>query len=110
MNKNDVRRITAPRSWKVAHLEVFSLAATTFVLAVPARSAAVTPDQAVEQTVMMNDSIHPSHAEAFDVTIMDRPTQKVRRLIHKVDQKTRDRKVEMDRSGQCTPVKPRAAR
>jgi hypothetical protein len=74
------------------------------------RSTTVTQDQVVEQSVMMNDSIHPSRAEVFDVTVMDRQTQKFRRLIYKVDPKTRDRKVEMDRSGQCTPVKARAAR
>jgi hypothetical protein len=74
------------------------------------RSTTVTRDQVVEQSVMMNDGTQPSRAEAFDVTIMDRQTLKFRRLIYKVDQKTRDRKVEMDRSGQCTAVKPRAAR
>jgi hypothetical protein len=72
------------------------------------RTATVTPDQVVEQSVLMNDSKHPSRAEIFDVTTMDRKTLKFRRIIYKVDQRTFEHTVDTDRSGQCSPVQPRA--
>jgi hypothetical protein len=74
------------------------------------RSTVVTRDQVVEQSIMMDDSTHLSRAESFGLIVMDRRTMKFQRQIYSVDQKTLDRKLEMDRSGQCTPVKPRAAR
>jgi hypothetical protein len=74
------------------------------------RSTTVTRDQVVEQSVMMTDNTHPSRAESFGLIVMDRRTMKFRRLIYSVDQQTHESKVEMDRSGQCAPVKPRAAR
>jgi hypothetical protein len=73
-------------------------------------STSVTPDQVVQQMVALNDSAHPTRTESFGVIVMDRRTMKFRRQIYSIDQKTRDQKVEMDRSGQCTPVKPRAAK